>query len=142
MLFQAPGGVRLRWRVREPSLRRFRADGQERLRVDLDRICRRPAPRGDSCGSECSCASFFHLCFRGFNLDERVEGVNGFCWLVQERDGVWVSVRCVEHGLYGLPEAAEAAEGMVYCGSFIAAVNHAIRAFGISGLGTVILPFG
>src|SRR5438477_11349251 len=113
MPFQAPGGVRLRWRVREPSLRRFRADGQERLRVGRDRIYPRRAPRADSCGSECSCASFFHLRFGGFNLDERVEGVNGFDGLVEKSDGVGIGVRCVEHGLYGLPEAAEAAESVV-----------------------------
>src|SRR6266436_1698578 len=137
MLFQAPGGVRPQWRVREPSLRQFRADAQERLPIDPDRICLRPAPRADSCGWECSCAGFFHLRFGGFNLDERVEGVNGFCWLVQERDGIGIGVRCVEHGLYGLPEAAEAAKCVVDCRSFIAAVNHAIGALWISGLSAV-----
>jgi len=84
-----------------PAFDSFHAGGQERLPIDLDRICPRPAPRADSCGSECSCASFFHLRFGRFNLDERVEGVDGFNWLVQEGDGVGIGVRCVEHGLYG-----------------------------------------
>src|SRR5579859_2757381 len=128
MLFQAPGGFRLRWRVREPSLRRFRGCGRERLRAGRGQTCPSPVRRSDSCEWECSRASLFHLRFAGFNLNERVEGVNWFHGFVEKSGGVGIGVRFVELTLDCLPKAAKTAEAVIDGGSFVTAVDHAIGA--------------
>src|SRR5262249_54423223 len=133
--------IPVRWRVRESSLRRFRAGGREQLQADRDRTCRRPARRADPYVEGCSCARFFHLRFGGFDLNERVEGMNGLYRFIQESDGIMSTVSRIKHGYHSLPDATNSAKSVINGACLIAAMDHAVSPLGIAGFSAVILPF-
>src|SRR5271156_4685773 len=59
---------------------------------------------------------------------------------VQQAKRFFIAIACEQSSLYRGEESAEGTVNGIYSGGFIAAVNHAIGAGWVAGLGAVVAP--
>src|SRR6266700_4189980 len=93
-------------------------------------------------GAAPSSACFLKLALVRLDLNERVVGVYRLGRLIEHRERIGIVVFSGQFSLYGSPEPAQSAEGVVHGRSFVTAVQHTIRTLRIAGLRAVILPLG
>src|SRR5271170_7631005 len=128
MLFRARRGFRHPWRARESILRYFRGRRPAFLQVlrskqwfwDLTWPSMRLRLRGHH------------------NLHQPAGALAGIARRTVHHIRIFIFVK--QRGPDGIQEAAERSEGIVHSRSFVAAMDHAVRALGISALGAVLVP--
>src|SRR5690349_24392994 len=120
--------VRLPWPIEEPSLERFHAKFRGQPPRHQDRAESLRCDWGGPRGEDQSYPGFLELTIARFDLNQWIIGVHGLHRFIQHRQSIGIGVSGRQLSFYGLPYPTQTAEGVIYCGSFVAAVHHAVGA--------------